>query len=68
MWSSLFLLSAMPLWHPSSKQAEDKVQNDGEYNANYDAGYYGKEKLKAPLLQKYIAGKLAQERNSLPEE
>ncbi len=28
-------------------------------NANYNAGYYGEEKLKAPLLQKYIAGKLS---------
>jgi len=27
-------------------------------NANYNAGYYGEEKLKAPLLQKYIAGEL----------
>ena len=57
----------MPLWH-LPKQAENKVQDDGEHNANYNAGYYRKEELKAPLLQKYIAGELSQERNPLPEE
>jgi hypothetical protein len=45
----------MPLWHLSSEQTEDKIQNDGEHNANYDAGYYGEEELKTPLLQKYVA-------------
>ena len=25
----------MPLWHSSSEQTDDKVQNDGEHNANY---------------------------------
>jgi len=34
------------------------VQNDGEHNANYNTGYHGEEELKAPLVQKYIAGKL----------
>jgi hypothetical protein len=52
----------------SSEQAEDKVQNDGKNNAYYDAGYYGEEELKVPLIYKYIAGKLSQEGNSLPEE
>ena len=28
-------------------------------NADYNAGYYGEEELKAPPLQKYIAGKLS---------
>lgn len=59
MWSSLFLLSVAPLWHPSSKETDDKVQNDGKHNANYDAGYYGEEELKAPLVHKYVAGKLS---------
>ena len=59
---------AMSLWHLSSEQTKDKVQNDGEHNANYDACHYGEEELKAPLLQKYIAWELSQERNSLPED
>jgi len=42
-----------------SEQTEDKVQDDGEHNANYDAGYYGEEELKAPLLQKYVARELS---------
>jgi hypothetical protein len=46
------------LWH-LPEQTEDKVQNDGKHNANYDAGYHGEEELEAPLLQKYIAGKLS---------
>jgi len=58
----------MPLSHLSSKQAKDKIQNDGEHNANYDASHYGEEELKAPLLQKYIAWELSQERNPLPED
>jgi len=54
------------LWY-SSEQTEDKVKNDGKDNADYDTGYYGEEELKAPLLWKYIAGKLSQAGNSLPE-
>jgi hypothetical protein len=38
---------------------KNKVQNDGEHNANYDAGHYGEEELKASLLQKYVAGELS---------
>jgi hypothetical protein len=57
----------MPPWY-SSEQAEDKVQNYGEHNADYDAGYYGEEELKVTLAHKYVAGKFSQERNSLPEE
>ena len=56
------------LRHLSSEQAKDKIQNDGEHNANYDTSYYGEEELNAPLLQKYIARELSQERNPLPED
>jgi len=49
----------MPLWHSSSEQTDDKVQNDGEHNANYNAGYYGEEELQIPLLYKYVSGKLS---------
>jgi len=52
----------------SSEQAEDKVKDNGKNNAYYDTGCYGEEELKVPLIQKYIAGKLSQEGNSLPEE
>jgi hypothetical protein len=52
----------------SSEQAEDKVQDNGKNNAYYDAGCYGKEELKVPLIYKYIAGESSQEGNSLPEE
>jgi len=58
----------MTLRHLSFEQANDKIQNDGEHNTNYDAGHYGEEELQAPLLQKYIACDLSQERNSLPED
>jgi hypothetical protein len=58
----------MPLGHLSSEQTEDKIQNHGEHNANYDTGYYGEEEPKAPLLHKYIAWELSQERNSPPED
>jgi hypothetical protein len=57
----------MLLWY-SSERPKNKVKNDGEHNTDNDAGYYGKEELEAPLIYKYIAGKLSQERNSLPEE
>ena len=40
----------MSLWHASSEQTDDKVQNDGEHNANYNAGYYGEKELQTPLL------------------
>jgi len=49
----------MPLWHLSSKQAKDKIQDDGEHNANYDTSHYGEEELKAPLLQKDVAKELS---------
>ena len=64
--SSYYLV--MPPLHLSSEKAEDKIQNDGEHNANYDTGHYGEEELKAPLLQKYITRELSQEMNSLPED
>ena len=50
------------------EQTNGKVQNYCEYNADYDARYYGKEELKAPLLQKYVAGEFSQERNSMPKD
>lgn len=49
----------MPLWYPSSKYTEDKIQNDGKHNANNDAGYNREEELKAPLVQKDVAGELS---------
>jgi hypothetical protein len=57
----------MPLWY-SSEQPKNKVQNDGQHNADYDTGYSGEEELKAPLIYEYVAGKLSKEGNSLPEE
>ena len=61
--SSYYLL----FWH-LSEQPKDKVKNDGKHNTDYGAGHYREEELKAALVYEYIAGKLAQERNSLPEE
>jgi hypothetical protein len=49
----------MNQWLLLSEQTEDEVQDDSEHNANYDAGYYGEEELKASLVQKYIAGELS---------
>jgi len=57
----------VPLWH-LSEQPKDKVKNDSKHNTDYDAGHYRKEELKAPLVNKYVAGKLSQEGNSLPEK
>jgi hypothetical protein len=54
--------------YPLPKQTEDKVQDDGEHKADYDAGHYREEELKVPFLHKYVARKPSQERNSLPEE
>ena len=34
-----FLITCCSLRSPSSKQPDDKVQNDGEHNADYDEGY-----------------------------
>ena len=63
----LALLIVIPLSY-SSEQPKDKVKDNGKNNAYYDAGYYGEEELKVALICKYIAGKLSQEGNSLPEE
>jgi hypothetical protein len=60
-------LLSVPLWH-LSEQPKNKVQDNGKYNADCDAGYYGEEELKASPVHKYVAGKLSQEGNSLPEE
>jgi hypothetical protein len=56
------------VWCLLSKQAENKVQDDSENNANYNAGYYREKELKAPLMHKYITRELSQEGNPLPEE
>jgi hypothetical protein len=47
---------------------DDNVHNNGQHNADYNAGCYGKEKLEVPFLHEYIAGELPQEGNSLPED
>jgi len=44
-----------------------KVQNNGEHNANYEAGHYREEKAKVSFFHEYSAGKLFQERNPLLE-
>ena len=38
---------------------DERVQNEGEHEANYDAGYQGEEELQIPLLYKYVSGKLS---------
>jgi len=63
----LLIASFIGPWH-SSKQAENKVQNDRKHNADYDRAHYGKEELKVSPVHENVAGKLAQKRNSLPEE
>jgi hypothetical protein len=60
-------LSIVSLRH-LSEQSEEKVQNYGKNNADYDAGYYREEELKASLAYKYVTGELPQEGNSLPEK
>jgi hypothetical protein len=54
--------------HLLSKQAKNKVQDDSENNANYNAGYNREKELKAPLMHKYITREPSQEGNPLPEE
>jgi hypothetical protein len=46
----------------------DKVQNDGKQDANYEAGHYRKEKLKVSFLHQYVTGELSQEGDLLPED
>jgi hypothetical protein len=50
-----------------SEEVNDKVQNDGKQDANYETGHYGKENLKVSFLQQYVTGELSQEGNLLPE-
>jgi hypothetical protein len=52
----------------SSKQADNKVQNDCKHNANYDRAHYRKEELKVSPVHEYVTGKPAQKGDSLPEE
>jgi hypothetical protein len=66
MGLALYLCS-IAVWH-LSEQADNKVQNDCEHNADYDGAHDRNEELKVPSMYEYIAGKLAQKRNSLPEE
>jgi len=47
---------------------DDQVHNNGQQNADYDAGCYGEEELKGPFLHEYIAGEPSQEGNSLPQD
>ncbi len=50
-----------------TQQPYGKVDDDGEYSADYQAGYNRKEKLGIPPLQEYVARQLSQERNAVPE-
>ncbi len=65
---ALYSCRLLPLFRRSSKQADDKVQNDCEDNANYDRAHYRKEELKVAPVHEYVTGKLSQKGNSVPEE